>query len=139
MQWKFEDDARVEAVVLERGFFELERDPGQKNLDIIGLKRRRLLRGKDLFILFAHDRSSADMECSLELTIDVQIAAFKIFQKHEVGTVVENCSKPRLTFRQSFLDPSTLGRIDQRVLEEIPRFLLHRFHSCPQFTARSRS
>ncbi len=83
------------------------------------MKRGCLLCWKNLLVRFTRDGLTADMEGSFELAIDMEIAALRIFQKHQVRAIIKNGPEPRFAFTEFFLHSLAFGGVAQGTRQEV--------------------
>src|SRR5574342_491447 len=103
----------MRTVILQSDLFEFKRHSCLKHLEVVGPKCSRLFYREDLPVCFARDGLTIDMEGPLELAVDMQIAALRLFQKHQVRAVIKNGSESCFAFAELLLGPSALSDIPE--------------------------
>ena len=94
------NNVRVRTVLLQGHLLEFHRSTRAEHLLVVGLKRGGLLRRKYFVVPFTLNLFSADAEGSFEFFVDVQVAAFNVFEKVQAGAVIPKGVKSLLAFMQ---------------------------------------
>ena len=93
-QGKLDDDAGVEAVVMERRFFESHGFSGLEDLAVVAAKCGGLFRREDFLVGFADEILWGQMGNGFKLSVCLEIASGEVFDENQGWAMVHNRSEP---------------------------------------------